>query len=288
MSTAEIKWLVNIPELLGLGDAGLDDVDTDAQGNVYVSDGFNGRVYKFQPDSVPLDSFFVIKPAPIDKDESSLNIAVAADSTFYLADAGNERMVRYDEAGMVTGEFAAPGVLSLCLGVGDEINVLSNSEGIERINSYDQLGSPLGMLPAPARHRAYIDSGLANLDSDSEGNIYISYGIPPYRIWKVKSDGSEMYTWSREMDFPEDAILIADIAVDRAAGVLWALLACRQYGRQMLDAFNLQGDFLGTVEIPHSEALYSVICSAWESELYLLDAFAGPGTGNLIRIAVSL
>ena len=288
MSTSEVTWRINIAELFGLGDAGLDDADVDAQGSVYVSDGVNGRVYKFQKDGVSMDSFSVIRPAPLDDEESSLNIAVAPDSAFCVSDAGRERVFRYDDAGEFTGEFSTPGVLCLCRGPEGTVFVLSNAEGIERINSYDQLGSLIGTLPAPTRHRTYLDPGLVNLDADAEGNIYVSYAMPPYRIWKVKADGSNIDIWNKEMDFPEDAVLIADIALDQAAGVLWVLLACKQYGRQMLDAFNLAGDFIGTVEIPHNEALYNIICPAGESELYLLDAFTGSGTGNLTRISVAI
>jgi streptogramin lyase len=288
LSTAEVKRSLNIPDLLGLADAGLDDVDVDADGNVYVSDGVNGMVYKFPPNIIAVESFSVIRPGTVDEEESSLNISVAPDSTFCLADSGNERVIGYSASGEYMNEFPAPGGLSLCRGPEGMVYVLSNAGGVEHIDCYDQLGGLITALPAPARHREYIDSGLVNLDSDSDGNVYISYGMPPYRIWKVSADGSGMDAWGREIDFPEDAILIADLAVDREAGVVWVLLACKEAGRQLLDAFSLAGEFLGTVEIPHSQALYSIGCSSGGTELYLLDAFTGPGTGNLVRLAMAI
>ena len=287
MSAVEVVWRLNIPELLGLAYVGLDDAGVDADGNVYVSDGTNGRVYKFQPDGVCVDAFSVVASDCTGESVCGLNLAVAPDSTFYLADAANDAVIRYDEYGGFAGEFAAPGALSLCRGSQGLIYVFTNAEGIERINSYDSLGALVDTIPAPARHRAHLDPGLVNLDSDFEGNVYVSYGMPPYRIWKVKADGSGIDTWGRAMDYPEDAILIADIAFDQASGVLWTLLACKQFGRQMLDSFGPDGEFLGTVEIPQSEHLYSVICAAGESDLYLLDTGTSPGSGDLMRIALS-
>lgn len=287
MSDVRIISRLNVPELLGLADAGLDDADVDAAGNVYVSDGVNGRVYKLSP-SGSVDAYSVIRPVAGEEEESSLNLAVAPDATFCLADIRNELVARYDESGKFAGEFPAPGVLSLCRGPEGLIYVLSSVEGVEQINVYDQLGGLIDTLPAPVRHRARLESGLVNLDCDPEGNIYVSYGMPPYRIWKVASDGSDIDVWSRALDFPEDAVLIADIALDPASGILWALLACKRFGQQLLDAFSPDGEFLGTLAIPHSQSLYGVICSPGGSELCLLDTGAGPGAGDLMRISVSL
>ncbi|HUV05121.1 MAG TPA: hypothetical protein VMX94_08435 [Armatimonadota bacterium] len=286
MGTVEVTWRLNVPEFLGLADVGLDDADVDAHGEVYVSDGLNGRVYKFRAGEGLLDVFSVIQPLCIAERECSLNVAVAADSTFCLADAHREVVIRYDEAGACIAEFAAPGVLSLCCGPDSTIYVLSSAEGVELINCYDEIGNLVNTLPAPARHRARLDPSLVNLESDSEGSIYVSYGMPPYRVWKVKADGSEVAAWGRRIEHPEDAVLIADIALDtqNSSDVLWVLLASKRFGRQMLDAFTPEGEFLGTLEIPHSDSMYGVVCASGGSDLCLLDT----ANGDLVRIAVSL
>jgi sugar lactone lactonase YvrE len=289
VSTVEVTWHLNLPELLGLPDAGLDDADVDERGNVFVSDGLNGRVYKLRPGGGSLDAFDVIRPHPVgEEEECSLNLAVSPDSTFCLADSGGEVIARYDGAGNSVGEFAAPGALSLCRGPDGLIYVLSSVEGIEKIDVYDELGSLVDTLPAPARHRAHLDPSMANLDSDPDGNVYVSYGMPPYRIWRVSADGSGTDRWSRPIDFPEDAVLIADIALDPTSRVLWALLACKQAGRQVLDAFGPDGEYLGSAEIPHSESLYGVICAAGGSGLCLLDTGSSRGAGDLMGISVSV
>jgi len=285
LGAVEILWRMSIPELFGLADAGLDDADVDRDCNLYVSDGMNGRVYKLQPDG-EFDTFSVIRMRASEAGEGSLNLAVASDSSFCVADADGGSVIRYNERGEHLGEFPAPGILSLCQGHEGLLYVLSSVEGAEQINIYDQLGIPIETLPAPVRHRARLDPGLVNLDCDRDGNVYVSYGMPPYRIWKVS--GSEIETWSRGMDHPEDAVLIADIAVDSDAGVLWSLLARKESGRQMLDAFSLDGEFLGTTLIPHSRSLYGVICATGGSELYLLDTSSGPGAGEVLRLLVSV
>jgi len=287
LSSADVVSRLNIPELFELMDAGMDDAGVDAAGNLYVSDGLNGRVYKLQPGGA-FDAFSVIRSVAGEEEESSLNLAVAPDSTFCLADTRNELVVRYSASGEYLGESPAPGVLDLCSGPEGLIYVLSSAEGVEQIGVYDQMGFPVDIMAAPARHRAYLDPGIVSLDCDPEGNAYVSYGMPPYRIWKVKADGSGIDTWRRKIDFPEDAVLIADIALDAASGILWSLLACKQFGKQLLDAFSVEGEFLGTVEIPHSQALYGVICAPGGSELCLLDTGTGPGAGDLMRVSVSL
>lgn len=287
MIKSDILWSVNIPQSLGLVDGALDDVDVDADGSIYISDGINGRVYKFEDDGSTSDIFSVIRPVSWGGEELSLNLAVAEDSSFYIADAAAGIVARYNEFGNPLGEFKAPGILSLCAGPEGLVYALSNYEGAEHIHVYDQIGSLMDTLPAPPRHRAYIDVGLVNMDSDAEGNVYVSYGMPPYRIWKVNPVNAEMHTWEKDMDYPEDAVLISDITVDHSTGILWVLLAFRRAGRQVLDAFSPNGEFLGTMDVPHAENLYGVICSSIESRLFLLNTSTGPGGGDLICFSIA-
>lgn len=288
MLEAEIVSQVNIAELLGLADIGLDDADADAQSNVFISDGVNGRVYKIHPDGVLSDSFEVMRPNDAGEGvETSLNLAAAPDSTFCVADVGNASVVRYGADGRVMGEFPAPGVISLCHGPEGLFSVLSSCEGKECIHLYDYLGSRVESLPAPARSRARLDAAIVNLDCDHEGNVFVSYGMPPYRVWRVSADGSEMTALGRDIDYPEDALLVADIAVDPVSGGLWVLLALKQAGRQILDFFSGDGDFVGSAELPHSNSLYGVLCASAGSQLNLLDTGSGPGAGSLVRVRVS-
>ena len=275
MSRLEVVRLLNIPDLLGRPDAGLDDIDADSLGNIYISDGLNRRVYKVLSDGESFDSFDLSQAIPLGNGDSILNLSILPDSTFCVADPMMEMIIRYDEQGFYTGEFTAPGVLSLCQGPEGSLYVLSDDEDIERIFRYDDFGFQIDTLAAPARHRGKLDSSLAKIASDSEGNVFVSYGMPPYRIWKVRADGSEIDAWGMESDHPEDAVLIADIAFDSGSGILWALLACKRFGQQLLDAFSPNGEHLGSVEIPHSKNLYGAICIPGGSHICLLDTGAG-------------
>lgn len=281
MSAIEVIRRLNIPELFNLADFSLDDADANGEG-VYVSDSANGCVYKIENSAAVSERFSVGYPASDENPGGSINLAVASDSILYVADTDRELVTRYSHKGEFVSEFTVPGVLSLCHGPDGLIYALSNDEGIERISSYDQLG-PVDTFAAPARYRAHLDATLVNLDSDPDGNLYVSYGMPPYRIWKVRAGGGEMETWGRALDYPEDAILIADIALDASSGVLWVLLACKEHGLQMLDAFNLDGEFLGTLSIPYSSNLYGVLCAS-EAGIYLLDT----GSGDLVQASASL
>lgn len=272
MNAMQTVLRLNIPELFGTPDAALDDAGVDGAGNLFISDGCDGRVYKLSPDN-EFDTLPVIRSA-------CLGIAVAPDSSFCLSDAAREIVARYGPLGEYLGEFPAPGLITICPGP-ECLYALAGMDGLAEISIYDEFGFMTHSLPAPAPNTR-LDTAIVSMDSDPAGNVYVSYGMPPYQIWKVTSDGLE--TWRRDMDYPDNAILIADIAVDPASQTLWALLACRKSGRQVLDAFSLNGDFLGTYMIPHSEALYGVIRPAGNSEFYLLDTGAGPGSGEVLRI----
>ena len=271
---------LNIPELFDLPDAGLDDAGVDGAGNLLISDGSTGRVYKISPDN-EFDMFPVIRSVGPGEKESSLNIAVGPDSSFCLADAWRETVIRYGPSGEYLGEFSVPGALTICRGP-DCLYALCTLEDGEVIGVYDEFGFPMDILPAPPRQRGRLDPSIVSMDCDPAGNVYISYGVPPYQIWKVTADG--LQTWGQDTDYPDSAILIADIAVDQAAGTLWALLACRTSGRQIVDAFTLHGEFLGARAIPHSEPLYGVICPAGNCGLYLIDTGTGPASGEVLRV----
>ncbi|GEM_PF-3395789 len=296
MNEARAVWRVNIPELLGLLDAGLDDLGIDEEGGVYVGDGVNGSVYRFRSGGEPDTAFDVIRPAARNDEEPGLNLAVAADSSFSVADPANERVVRYDSLGRVTGEFSAPGLLNLCCVPGGDLYVLASDDDGERIDRYDIIGSRIETLCAPRRYRAHLDPDLVDIDADRNGCAYLSYGMPPYRLWRMtriecaedeaieeqRECRSEIEMWSRSLDHPEDAVLIGDIAFDPSGSVLWVLLALRESGRQILDAFSHTGEFLGSTALPHSDNLYSGICAGADGTVYLLDGAAG----DLVRVAL--
>lgn len=287
MIRVERDWAIGIPELLGLTDAGLDDIGADAAGDAYVSDGVNGQVYRFGSGGVMSDSFPVIKPGQR-RGVSSLNIAISDDSLIYAADFATERVVRYDERGRYLGEFPVGRVLSLCSGPEGIVYALVHDDGSMLVKSYDQMGYEIGSLEAPPMPGSRPDPSLVNLDADADGNVYVSYGMPPYSIWRVAVDGSGFEAWGREIDYPEGVVLVSDISVDCESGVLWALLACREMGgHQLLDAFAPDGAHLATVHIPPSDNLYSLMCAAG-SGLYLLDTDAEPGAGNLVRLTISM
>lgn len=271
---------LNIPELFDLPDAGLDDAGVDGAGNLLVSDGSNGRVYRLSPLN-EFDVLPVIRSAGSDEKESSLNIAVGPDSSFCVSDARREIVVRYGPGGEYLGEFTVPGVLTICRGP-ECLYALCVVDNAEEVGIYDELGFMVDRIIAPPRHQARLDPSVVSMDSDPEGNVFLCYGVPPYQIWKVTAEGCE--TWRQDMDYPDQAILVADIAVDASSGTLWALLACKKSGRQVLDAFSLDGGFVGTYAVPHSETLYGVICPAGDSEFYLLDTGTGPGSGELLRV----
>lgn len=270
---------MNIPQLFTLPDFSLDDAAVDSEENVYVTDSINCSVYKFAPNAVPVGTFSV-NCSP-DTDATVMNLAVDSRSNFYVSDAVNGLILKYSDDGRQTGDYWTPGVITLCSNIHGSIYVLSESAGIERIDCYDPEGNLVDVLSAPARGVKIEDASLLNMDVDAQGNVYLSDGLPPYRIWKIRADGTGTDVLTRHLDHPEDTILIADIGIDSTTGNIYALLALKHRGQQMVDVFSPQGEFIETLGVPHSVMMYSVISPAGDS-FYFLNTSTGPGSGDLM------
>ena len=282
MSEIYELWKLNIPQLYGLPDFALDDAGVDGQGNVYVTDSINSRVYKFSPNSIPMGSFEIDCPTSSGEDASLISIAVDTYSNFYVTDTTNGYILKYDESGKLSNKYWAPNVITIGCNVHGMIYAFSKHGAIERIDCFDYSGNLTDVLPVPSRGNAHTDPSLLNIDVDLYGNVYLSDGMPPYRIWRIRADGSGTDIFRRHIDHPEDAILITDIGVDIANGNIYALLARKQAGRQILDCFSPRGEYLGIMEVPHSEMLYSIMCPGGDAGIYFLDNSTGPGAGELM------
>lgn len=280
MNPASVIWRLNLPEMLGLFGLGADDIDADRSGNVYVTDSANGRVYKISPDGEPLLTFSVIYPG---EGAERLNITVVDDSTFYVTDPANELLLRYDQEGTLVGEIWAPGLLDVCAGSDGMVYVLSNAQGIERIDCYDSSGTLVDVLAIPANESLLPYAEISTMDADTDGCVYVSHGMPPYRIWRVRSDGQEPDAIGREIEVSPDAILVADISVDPETGQLWSLLSCRDTGVQIIDCF-VEGAHVSSVGASTNDNLYGAICMAGRGSLYLLDTV----TGELAKVSVTI
>ena len=272
-------WKVNIPSLLGLSDASIDDAGIDSNGFIYACDGTNGKIYKVQADGKDADVCFV----PNTRD-SSLKLAVMPDSTFYAADISTGMVMRYDENGSPAGSFGAPGVLSLCSAPDGVLYTLTRNGCDEQLNAYDELGSMINSIPIFLEN-THNDPTLINLDADSDGSLYLTLGIPPYHIWRINPETAEIGCISRSIEYPDNMALISDIAIDQSTNMLWVLMAYRESGRQMMDLYRPDGCLSDTIAVPRSDNLYGIIC-AFNSSVYLLDTGAGPGSGNIVCLDV--
>lgn len=270
-----VTWSINIPSLLGLPDASFDDSGIDSSGYIYACDGTNGKIYKVQPDGMSADVCFVPNSRG-----SGLKLAVMPDSTFYAADISSEIVMRYDENGSSSGSFGAPGVLSLCAAPDGLLYTLTKNGCEEQLNAYDELGSMVNTIPIFLEN-AHNDPTLINMDTDGTGNLYITLGTPPYQIWKINPETAEITSISRSIEYPDNVALISDIAIDKSTDMLWALMAYRDFGRQMIDLYTPDNNLVETMPIPRSDNLYGIVC-AWQGLVYLLDTGSGPGSGNIV------
>lgn len=269
------RWHVNIPSLIGNSTVGFDDADIDSEGRLHICDSANGQVYRLYSDGSGIDTFDVMHSR-----DSVLSIAVMPDSSFCIADVSSSIIARYDENGAYMGDFGLPGVISICSGTEGTLHAIAKYGYEDAVYTYDMLGSPIStiLLSMDAPHD---DPALINMDADSKDCIYLTYGISPYTIWRIDQDGRISPVFERDVDQPSDTVLIADIAVNRHDDKLWALLAYREYGRQIIDVYNLRERALEPVLIPACDSLYGIIC-VFRDYAFLMDTDVGVDSGNAL------
>lgn len=269
------KWQVNIPHIKELYDVGFDDAAIDSLNRVYICDSHNNRVYRISNTAEEIVSFDINNIS-----DSNIRIAVMPDSVFFIADISASLIMRYDETGMQTGDFGLSDIICLCTGSDYLLYVLAMQNKVLCINIYDQLGSLINTIPVDIETK-HIDSILMNIDTDSDGCIYLNYGIYPYGIWKIQPDGNTEYLSIREIDHPESAVLVADMSVNKQNNDIWFLLAYRQDGRQIADVYFPNDERLITLPLPASDQLYGLICVN-DRFVYLMDTETGADSGNVV------
>ena len=137
---------------------------------------------------------------------------IGPDGTIFVEDGGNERIVKFDQAGNYLGEFRAPDHQGMAIGAQNELYVGQPEEG-QLITVYSSSGKKLRSFGQLKKYSeiygpAFRDKDDAfkiafnrvRLATDKNGYLYVSFMLTPL-IQKYQPDGKLLF--ERRLEAPE-------------------------------------------------------------------------------------
>ncbi|MBC8334668.1 MAG: TIGR03663 family protein [Anaerolineales bacterium] len=199
-------------------------------GSVYVSDTWNHRIQKFDPDGTPITRWGHYGQA---EDGEAFwgprGIAVDAQGQVYVSDTGNKRIVIFDADGGYITEFGTTG-----MGAGEfdeSVGVAVDSKGIvyvtdtwnQRVQSFSHnldgtLYFPLDQWEIAGWYGQSLDN-KPFISVDNNGAVFVT-DPESYRILQFSTDGEFIRTWG-DFGYDDQSIgLAAAVTVDQE-GYVW-------------------------------------------------------------------
>lgn len=199
-------------------------------GSVYVSDTWNHRIQKFDPDGTPITRWGHYGQA---EDGEAFwgprGIAVDAQGQVYVSDTGNKRIVIFDADGGYLTEFGTTG-----MGAGEfdeSVGVAVDSEGIvyvtdtwnQRIQSFTPnidgtLYFPLDQWDIAGWYGQSLDN-KPFIAVDNNGSVFVT-DPESYRILQFSTSGEFIRSWG-DFGYDDESIgLAAAVTVDQE-GFVW-------------------------------------------------------------------
>jgi DNA-binding beta-propeller fold protein YncE len=238
--------------------AGPNDLELDGQGNLYVADGPNNRIQKFDSSG----QFVTMWGSPgqgdgqfnffaPDVSGSTAALAVDAQGNVYVADWGNHRIQKFDSQGQFLAKWGSRGkgdgqFLNLIGLTSDpEGNLYALDNARADIQKFDGSGQFLTKWGSVGKEDGQFNAP-AYLTADDQGNIYVVDGFNN-RIQKFDSSGQFLAKWGRpgkgdgQFSFisGEYAAGLGAVAVDEQGNVYVA-----DYGNNRIQKFDGSGQFL--------------------------------------------
>lgn len=168
------------------------DIAVDSSGNIYITDGGNHRIQKFDSNGAYLSQFGsggigngqVISPH---------GIAIDSNGDIYIADRGNDRIQKFDSNGTYLSQFGSSGTgngqfnspYGLTISTNTDIYVVDAFN--DRIQKFSSNGTYLSQFGSSGSGNGQFD-GPTGIALDANGNIYIS-DRGNDRIQKFDSNG---------------------------------------------------------------------------------------------------
>ena len=173
-------------------------VATDAAGNVFVSDGANHRIQKFDA-----DGNFLTKWGALGSGEGQLSspsgIAVGGDGSVYVAEGGNHRVQKFDADGNFLTKWGTSGVgdgqfnFPTGIATDGDGNVYVSEIGGHRIQKFDADGAFLTTWGTFGSGTSQFNSPIG-IAADLDGSIFVA-DRGNHRVQKFDSNGTFLTTW---------------------------------------------------------------------------------------------
>jgi streptogramin lyase len=209
----------------GFGASGIDEgelytpigVDLDSDGNLYVADGYNDRIQKFDSNGVFVASFGSYGDGPGEFD-GAWWVHVAPDGTLYVADISNNRIQRFDADGTYLSEWGSYGgglgqfrgpYAAVTDAAGD---VYVSDTYNYRIQKFDENGNYITEWGSQGSGPGQFEYANA-MDIDSLGRIYV-VDFQNSNLQVFDSDGGYLDTWGPVGTGPGEIYYPFGVAVD--------------------------------------------------------------------------
>lgn len=211
----------------------------DTKGNIYIADGANHRIQKFDANGFFLAQWG-IKGQGNGQFDTPSGVAVDNVGNIYVADTNNNRIQKFDGNGIYLAQWGSAGTgngnfdhpLSLVVDSNNHLFV-AESHRIQKFSSNGTFISTWGTAgPATGQFQS-----LRGVTVDSSGNVYTT---EMNRIQKFNTDGIFLATWGRS-GISDGQISYADgIVVDTNGDVLIA-----DSLNYRVQKFSASGTFIG-------------------------------------------
>lgn len=258
-------------------------VDT-STGNVYVLDPGNGRIQEFNNSGAfirqwnqPADGWWITgidvrngRVYVVDQnntfevydlsgnfifetgaDDLSFPNGITADpaGNIYLADSGNNRVVKYDSAGNYVSNFSTGGVSGIGIALDQTGNFYLSDQFDGTVEKFDSSGNHLTQLGTPGSGPAQFDTP-AQICLDAAGNIYVADSYN-YRIQEINSAGQYLTQIGSGSSADGGFFFPVTAAADQSGNLYVA-----DTGNKRIQKFSSSGSFLlkwGTAGSGHSQ-----------------------------------
>ena len=137
---------------------------------------------------------------------------ISRDGTIFVEDGGNERIVKFDQAGNYLGDFRVPEYQGLAVGTQNELYLGQPEEGFlvtvysssgKKLRSFGQLKKFSDIYGEGSRDKDEpykLAFNRVRLATDGDGNLYVSFMLTPL-IQKYSADGKLVF--ERRLQAPE-------------------------------------------------------------------------------------
>ena len=200
------------------------DMAVDSDGNIYVVDGINNRVQKFNSDYE-----YLLRWGTAGAGDGQFNqpMSIAVDSTgdVYVLDCCNHRVQKFNSTGAYITKWGSNGSGNDQFNYPDGIavdssdNVYVSDTGNNRIQKFTSSGGYLAQLGEAGSGLGQL-STPEGIDVDSDGYVYV-VDQGNHRVQKFDSEGNYELAWGQQGTGDQQFAAPVGLAVDEAAGVLY-------------------------------------------------------------------